>query len=698
MTGGVSFVLRGWLRLTRPPAARIQEVKAVCRDLVVRPMSDAVVVEGLCEVTVVYADAGGTLHGRSCEQLFRRDLRVPGDGLCAGGVTVRTIAYDLKHLPGRGFGEEIEFEVEAEVDLPEIKGDAAGQNDAVGGPGMETRLLRVAEVVGEHGHGFLEEQTVHLDLPAVKVIDVHGQITGVAAEVLDGSVIVQGRIAQQVYFLAEDGLIHYQHDEFPFERAVEIPAAPSMDAQVHGRIRHIEYEVGRDGCSLTEKLLLWVDVKVMEGVEIEVITGLGDAGGTDISRDLVKVDQVVGHCETSHLTESRVGLAAPAERITRVVATAGKAVGQVLDGQVIAEGVVHKRVFYVDREGIEYHQSEEADFSCCLDLAQARLGMQAQVDVRVEALTYDLESGNVVSQSVALKVTARVTETVSLQVVTMAAGPGLRSETREFKMERLVGHTGVQGMIEKRAILVSRTLRIVDIVSTIHELSWEIIPDQVIVQGYVRQQVFFIDKNKIERHQTEDVPFSFLVEVPGALPGMAAMVQPRVKHVSHSLAPERNAFIEKVIMDVEVKVTEAVRLAVVTAIERIERTGPREEALAPQRFTLSGRLELGRPGAEGVVNARAVASAERANTGPDGTDAVRGRLFLEVYYLGPKGAVRYRAEEFPFRQPVPPLPDGGSRLIVDVREVRCRPVADRRRFARALSWEALCDLRFDRGR
>ncbi|MGE5594170.1 MAG: DUF3794 domain-containing protein, partial [Betaproteobacteria bacterium] len=115
---------------------------------------------------------------------------------------------------------------------------------------------------------------------------------------------------------------------------------------------------------------------------------------------------------------------------------------------------------------------------------------------------------------------------------------------------------------EVQFTLPMRALKIKDIRADVTNVSVEVIPDKVIVQGTIAKQVFFVGEDDIVHHFPEEMRFSALVEVPGARPGMLVQVHPSIFNVIAFLSPDGNQILQKVIVDVGVVVTDFVQIHV----------------------------------------------------------------------------------------------------------------------------------------
>ncbi|HOJ78442.1 MAG TPA: DUF3794 domain-containing protein [Bacillota bacterium] len=110
-------------------------------------------------------------------------------------------------------------------------------------------------------------------------------------------------------------------------------------------------------------------------------------------------------------------------------------------------------------------------------------------------------------------------------------------------------------------ILPFAAVKVRNIDVKIKNLTTEIIPNKVIVQGIIHEQLYFVGTDDIVHHLADDIHFSTFLDMPGAMPGMNATVNVVVEDVITELAPDGLSITKKVVLEVFVKVTETVQVS-----------------------------------------------------------------------------------------------------------------------------------------
>lgn len=122
----------------------------------------------------------------------------------------------------------------------------------------------------------------------------------------------------------------------------------------------------------------------------------------------------------------------------------------------------------------------------------------------------------------------------------------------------LSGTTTVETVQE--ATLPFRAIKVRNVVGKVVNLVTEVIPNKVIVQGVVHEQLFFVGTDDLVHHISDDINFSTFLDIPGAQPGMNAQVTAIIEEIITELAPDGLSIVKKIILEVFVKISETVQV------------------------------------------------------------------------------------------------------------------------------------------
>jgi len=425
--------------------------------------------------------------------------------------------------------------------------EAAPAERLEGGDRLMDPLVRAEVVIGEGTKQLLLETNVTLDRPAIKIRNITAEIRNLTTELIQDKVIIQGVLHKQIFFVGEDNIVHHQSEDVPFSTFIDIfGTEPGMNIQVHPVIETILFSLIRPSL-LHQKVVVEFFVKVTESNQLNLVEGAGP---------LVRLDQVIGEGTKQELLENTVTLNVPALKIDDITAEIRDLTIEVIDDKVIIQGIIHKQIFFIGLDNIEYHQAEDLEFSTFLDIPGATTGMDVVVEPTIEFIHFELLDEETLLQKIVVEFFVKVTESIQINVV---LGPGAL-----LKLDTVVGEDTKQLLVENTITLSQPAIKIREIVAKIERLMAEVIEDKVIIQGVVHKQIFFINEDNLEIHQSEDVPFSTFVDIPGAVPGMDVRIKPIIETVLFELL-DSTTLRQKVVVELFIKVTESQQLQVQVA-------------------------------------------------------------------------------------------------------------------------------------
>ena len=192
----------------------------------------------------------------------------------------------------------------------------------------------------------------------------------------------------------------------------------------------------------------------------------------------------------------------------------------------------------------------------------------------LEAVSFSELDFRTVSVDVVLKLTAKVTVTRQLEVVTEVTSKTtvLDVEKRLLRVEDVIGEDTVQTIL-KETLEVPREKpnieRVLRIDTSVKEASHRIIDGKVIVEGVVELQTLYVaqtpEGDQPVHHMSHRLKFTQVVEVPGTQEGFLAETRVAIEHVDFEVVDDRR-FTAKVLVSVFAKVTEPVQLNVVVNV------------------------------------------------------------------------------------------------------------------------------------
>lgn len=448
---------------------------------------------------------------------------------------------------------------------------------------VDKRLLKVQKVVGEITKRQTVSANVELPCTATSIFDIDATVRDIETEVRDGGVFIRGTIHKQIYFVDTLDVVRMETEDVPFQNFVEIKGAcPRMNAQVCVRIIDVDASLIDDGRAIEQCILLEIFVKVTESVQMEVVVDVEN--DVVVKKKLLCVESVVGEDFGKQVLTQTVVLPVEAVKIFRIVADVRNIDVDVREDTVIVRGIVHKQIFFVDRDNIVRHESEEIRFNVCVDIPGARPNMEAQVDVDVIISDYCLKEtpGRELKQTVVVDVFVKVVDLVQLEVVVDVKGECIIVKKKLLKVENVIRDIVLRETVNSEVTLPERATKVFEVLGSIVDVEAKILNGQVIVSGVLRKQIFFVDCRNVLRYFREDVPFRMAGSAPGALPDMNVAVRARiVGDIDFRLVNEK-ILEQTAVIEVFVKITESIQIEVVTDVRCEVRPVPPCDCVEPQ--------------------------------------------------------------------------------------------------------------------
>lgn len=582
-------------------AIKIKEIVARVRDITTDVIQDKVIIQGIIHKQLFFVGNDMIVHHLAEDVPFSTFVDVPG-ARTGNNVFVRAeIEGVLFRLAPDGITVDQKVVVQLFVKVTETV-----QVNVVQGAGP---LVMVEEVVGENTGQTLLENQITLNAPSVKVSEIQATVRDVTAEVIPDKVIIQGIVHKQIFFVGTDGLERHQAEDVRFSAFVDVPgAAAGMNVQVHPQVETVLFEL-LSPLELLQKVVLAFFVKVTQTVQIRVTE---DAG------PLLRLAGVIGENAEQVLVESVATLPRQAIKVREIVSQIRDVVAKVVLNKIIVQGVLHKQIFFIGVDNIEYHQAEDVPFSLFMDIPGATAGMDVTVNTVIEGIFFELIAPTQVLQKVIIQVFAKVTQELQLRVAT-GSGPLI-------KVEQVVGENVTQilvravvqivspvtptptvspvlvetiqvvipgqqvavtqqALVENTVVLPVRAVKIRAVTGTIEGLEAQVVPGGILVNGIVRKSVDFVDVNDMVRNVQEDVPFSVLIPIPDITTTEPVELRVDLENISFTLSDDGLA-LNQIIVIRATALRSAGQPQVVTVVTRAEGPGVNTTSLTVQGLVL----------------------------------------------------------------------------------------------------------------
>ena len=413
---------------------KITEVDATLRDVRGRVIENKVVVEGVIHKQIFYVDddTGQLKEFTVHDERFVHFVDVPG---AMPGMNVQVHARiefvghdfiretDIYNENGLGslFRQTVILEIFAKV-TETIQMNVVVDVLHIDKKKIFTELLKVESVIGENASQVAVRADIHFDRPARKIKNIDTEIRHIVARVIENKVVVEGVLHKQIYFVGlEDDIVFELSVDEKFTHFVDVPGAfPGANVQVHPRVEFVNVVIDNyDPTHGVQTAIIDIFVKVTETVQVDVVTDIKDV---KVTKELLKVSQVVGEGSVQHTIVEKLIAPAPARKIAGPPDTRfANLETRVIENKVIIEGDLVKQIYFVRAgdfpEVLEFEVFEH--FTVFIDIPGAMPGHTVQVYPRVEFTDFVIDPYDPtrIRQTSVIEVFVKVTEFVQLEVV-----------------------------------------------------------------------------------------------------------------------------------------------------------------------------------------------------------------------------------------------------------------------------------------
>ncbi len=383
------------------PAIKVRDINATIRDIQTDVIEDKVIIQGTIHKQIFYVGTDDIIHHQSEDIEFSTFIDVPGAEAGMDVLVEPTIEHVVAKLIADGAILHQKVVLQFFVKVLSVQQLIV---EVGSGP-----LVKTDRVIGENAVQTMVINDVTLAVEAIKIVDITAEVRELETEVIDDKVIIQGIVHKQLFYIGEDDVEHHQGEDIPFSEFIDIPGAePGMNVQVHPTVEHIKQELSPDGTTVTQEIVLELFVKVTETVQINIVTG---------EDSLVMLPEVIGENMKQILSETTLELDQAAIKVKEINATFEDINAVVINDKVIVQGIIHKQIFYVGEDNVEYHQAENVPFSTFIDVMGARPGMDVDVIPTIAFIKPILSpTGELLTQKVIGDIFVKVSENIQFNV------------------------------------------------------------------------------------------------------------------------------------------------------------------------------------------------------------------------------------------------------------------------------------------
>lgn len=295
--------------------------------------------------------------------------------------------------------------------------------------------------------------------------------------------------------------------------------------------------------------------------------------GVKLTKELVRVDQVVGEAKSQAIVEGTIMLPEGKPDIERVISVDANLdteslVTKILDakiGKVIVEGDVDVGAMYVGdapegqpQQPVHFVEGK-IDFSFFVKIPGVKKNMDVRVRAKIEHIQYSFDPNRPREIKVRIIVMffVKVTRRVEIKIIIDAYGPkDLQVLKKTLRIEDVIGEARAQSIVKGDVSVPEGKPdieQVLQIEAETREISTKVIKNKVIVEGILKVGVLYSaiapEGQPLQpvHFMEAEIPFTQFVEIPGAMEGMAKFVRVEVEHIKGRRKDGRTITIEAIL-------------------------------------------------------------------------------------------------------------------------------------------------------
>lgn len=303
--------------------------------------------------------------------------------------------------------------------------------------------------------------------------------------------------------------------------------------------------------------------------------------GVILTKELVRVDQVVGEDKTQAIVEGTIMLPDGKPDIERVISVDAtldteSLVTNILDakiGKVIVEGNIDVNAMYVanvpegqPQQPVHFVEGQ-VDFSFFVKIPGVRKDMDVRVRAKIEHIqhSFDPNRSREIKVRIIVMFFVKVTRRVEIEIVIDATGPAdLQVLKKTLRIEDVIGEARAQNIVKSDVGVPEEKPdieQIIKVEAEAREITTKIIKNKIIIEGVLEVGILYVaiapegQPRQPVHFMEAEIPFTQFVEIPGAEEGMAKFVRVEVEHIKGRRKDGRTVTVEA-ILKIKAKVFE----------------------------------------------------------------------------------------------------------------------------------------------
>lgn len=411
---------------------------------------------------------------------------------------------------------------------------------------------------------------VQPDVQKILALDAKAKITG--QEVMQNKIFVEGQIRYNLMYLAKSESNSEVHNAIytrDFSSYIEMSGARAdMTCEAECNIEHIECNIINER-KISIEGIMQLKGKVNRKLEVPVIKDVEALEDIQLLKNPSSIDKVIGVVKGEIIAKSRLQVPMEKAEIGKIIkcdVTVHKGDTKLLEGKVQVEGFAKIQILYKASGSRELASLEEDIFiNNEIEASNVNYYMESNTDFRVKDVDFDIKEDDlgenrIVDVEAIITSDTKVMHKEEFNMIEDAYSPSkiLRMEKKNYDMDVSLGQNTGDIIVKENLELPAEALKPVEVLNSSGKVTVtdkKILEDKVQIEGIINAAIIFKtnDEDNYVAAVNEQVPFSCLVDMPGAKIDMDAVVKVNLESLDAYV--EASTIAIKALIKVHAKVT-----------------------------------------------------------------------------------------------------------------------------------------------
>lgn len=388
------------------------------------------------------------------------------------------------------------------------------------------------------------------DILKVLQVDSNAVVTG--KDIADGKLTINGKVNLKILYVPDkaEERVESINTSIDFVHRVENEAiGQEMQAMVECDIQHVEFRL-INSRKMSVSNIVGVDCDICGSKSLEMVTGIDNEDTVEIRKKPISVYNVVAQEEQQFVVKDSVEVPSGKMSIGKVLQVDAKISDKelkVVTGKLIAKGIVCVCILYNGEDGSPEYMEMDIPFTEVFELAGVSEDTSCDMDYTIADMYYETEEDSdgdlrIVNLEFLAEARMRASENVKIDVVDDFYCPGWETKiTREsYTIDEVVCQPGTQNTLREIVAMDSGMPQVMNVYNVITKAcikNTSIEKGKLAVEGMVEGYILYLSDSVDSPVYSckKEIPFSYLIDAPGAETGMECDIKAEVEHSSYSL-------------------------------------------------------------------------------------------------------------------------------------------------------------------